>query len=200
MSWSARLFRRPPFIVAGDRFSAWLGLLLGWGAVGFGASAASRATGLLLSFDDGACGIQSESICQVAGWGGLLLGVVALAGGTALWILVARGFGPPASWWVLPIALAALALAPFNAADGAVMGFAWLVLAVAAALFAVMLAVLAAGRGKAARYGWIRLDGLDAREVAHRSADKLVIPLAAAAAALAGSVFGAHAIRLLSEV
>lgn len=189
----------PPFIVAGDRFSAWLGLLVGWVAVGFGASSASRAAGLLLSFDDGACGIHSESICQVAGWGGLAMGMVALAGGTALWILMARGFGPPVTWWVLPILLAALAFAPFAAAEGAELALWWLPISVLAGLLAIALAVLAARRGKAARYGWIRLDGLDAREVAHRPVDKAVIPLAAVAAALAGSAFGAHVIRLLAE-
>ncbi|GEK80230.1 hypothetical protein [Agrococcus baldri] len=199
MSWSKRLFRTPPLIVAGDRFTAWLGLLVGWVAVGFGASAASRAAGLLISYDDGACGIHSGDVCQVVGWGGLLMGVVALAGGTALWILMARGFGPPATWWVLPIALAALAFAPFSAAEGAAMSVLWLVLAVIAGLLALALAVLAGQRGKAARYGWIRLDGLDAREVAHRPVDKLVIPLAALAAAIAGGAFGAHVIRLLSD-
>ncbi|MCH1881985.1 hypothetical protein [Agrococcus sp. ARC_14] len=199
MSWSARFFRTPPLIVTGDRFTAWLGLLTAWSAVGFGTSAASSAAGLLISFDDGACGAHSESICQVAGWGGLMLGLVALAGGTALWLLVARGFGPPVTWWVLPIALAALALAPFSAAEGASLSLLWLVLVLAAGVLAIVLVVLAAHRGKAARYGWIRLDGLDAREVAHRPVEKAVLPLAAIAAALAGGAFGAHVIRLLAE-
>ncbi|WP_206447591.1 hypothetical protein [Agrococcus sp. KRD186] len=199
MSWSSRFFRPPPFIVAGDRFSGWLGLLVGWVAVGFGASSASRAAGLLLSFSDGACGIHSASICQVAGWGGLAMGMVALAGGTALWLLMARGFGPPATWWVLPLLLAALALAPFNAAEGAALSLWWLPLSAVAGLLAIALAMLAGRRGKAARYGWIRLDGLDAREVAHRPVDKAVIPAATVAAAIAGAAFGAHVIRLLSE-
>lgn len=199
MSWSARLFRPPPLIVAGDRFSAWLGLLVGWGALGFGASAASEAAGLLISFDEGACGPLSEHVCLVTGWGGLAMGLVALAGGTALWILVARGFGPPATWWVLAIGLAALALAPFNAAEGATMSLMWLVLAVLAALAATALTVLAGSRGKAARYGWIRLDGLDAREVAHRPIDKTVIPIAAVLVAIAGASFGDYVIRLLAQ-
>ena len=199
MRWTHRLFRQPPLIVSGDRFTAWLGLLTGWVAVGFGGVATSRATGLLISFDDGACGIHSASICQVAGWSGLVMGLVALAGGTALWILMARGFGPPATWWVLAIALAALAFAPFSAPEGASISFAWLGLAMLAGLLALTLAVLAGARGKAARYGWIRLDGLDAREVAHRQVDKIVIPLAAVVAAIAGGAFGAHVIRLLAE-
>lgn len=199
MRWTSRLFRRPPLIVSGDRFTAWLGLLTGWVAVGFGAVAASRAAGLLISFDDGACGANSATVCQVAGWGGLMMGLVALAGGTALWILMARGFGPPATWWVLPIALTALAFTPFSAVEGATIAFGWLVLALAAGILAIALAVLAAGRGKAARAGWIRLDGLDAREVAHRPVDRVVIPSAAVAAAIAGGAFGAHVIRLLSE-
>jgi hypothetical protein len=199
MRWSDRFFRLPPLIVAGDRFSGWLGVLVGWTAVGFGASAASRATGLLLSYGDGACGALSETICQVSGWGGLLMGMVALAGGTAAWVFMARGFGPPATWWVLPIGLAALALAPFSAAEGATLSPLWLLLTLVAGALALALAALAAGRGKAARYGWIRLDGLDAREAAHRGVDKVVIPLAAAALAIGGSVFGAHVIRLLSE-
>ncbi len=199
MRWSRRLLQPPPLIVAGDRSSAWLGLLVGWVAVGYGASAASRAAGLLISVDDGACGIHSEAICQVTGWGGLGMGVVALVGGTALWILVARGFGPPATWWAPPIALGALALAPFNAAPGAAMSPLWLVLALIAGSLSVALAVLVARRGKAARCGWIRLDGLDAREVAHRPVDQLVIPLAALAAAVAGGAFAAHVLRLLAD-
>lgn len=199
MSRSSRFFKPPPFIVPGDRFSGWLGLLVGWAAVGFGASSASRAAGLLLSYRDGACGIHSETVCQVAGWGGLAMGMVALAGGTALWMLMARGFGPPATWWVLPLLLAALAFAPFAAAEGAELALWWLPVSVIAGVLAIALAVLAGRRGKAARYGWIRLDGLDAREVAHRPVDKVVIPLAAVAAAIAGGAFGAHAIRLLSE-
>ncbi|WP_347755735.1 hypothetical protein [Agrococcus sp. ProA11] len=199
MRWTPRLFRRPPLIVSGDRFTAWLGLLTGWVAVGFGAVAASRAAGLLISFDDGACGANSARICQVAGWGGLMLGLVALVGGTAMWILMARGFGPPVTWWVLPIVLAALAFAPFNAADGAAIGFGWLLLALVAGALAITLAVLAAGRGTAARTGWIRLDGLDAREVAHRPIDRIVIPGAAVAAAIAGGAFGGHVVRLLAE-
>jgi hypothetical protein len=199
MSWSSRFFKPPPFIVSGDRFTAWLGLLVGWVAVGFGASSASRAAGLLLSFRDGACGIHSATVCQVAGWGGLAMGMVALAGGTALWMLMARGFGPPTTWWVLPLLLAALALAPFNAAEGAALALWLLPISVTAAVLALALAALAARRGKAARYGWIRLDGLDAREVAHRPVDKLVIPAAAIVAAIAGAAFGAHVIRLLAE-
>lgn len=199
MSWSRRFLKPPPFIVAGDRFTAWLGLLAGWFAIGFGASAATHSAGLLISFDDGACGGHSAAVCQVAGWGGLAMGLVALAGGTALWMLMARGFGPPATWWVLPIMLAALALAPFNAAPGAAPALLWLVLALVASVFAVALAALAAGRGKAARYGWIRLDGLDAREVAHRPVDKVVIPLVTVIAAGGGMLFGAHVVRLLAE-
>lgn len=199
MRWSDRLFRLPPFIVGGEPVTGWLGLLISWGAVGFGASSASRAAGLLISADDGACGAHSAAVCQVTGWGGLLMGVVALAVGTALWLLVARGLGPPVSWWVLPIALAALAFAPFTAAEGAAPAFIWLVLALAAGLLAIALAVAAARRGRAARYGWIRLDGLDAREVAHRPVDHVVLPLTAVVAAIAGSAFGAHVIRLLSE-
>ncbi|SFS08417.1 hypothetical protein SAMN04487783_1096 [Agrococcus baldri] len=199
MSWSSRFFKPPPFIVAGDRFTAWLGLLVGWVAVGFGASSASRAAGLLLSYRDGACGIHSDTVCQVAGWGGLAMGVVALAGGTALWMLMARGFGPPTTWWVLTLLLAALAFAPFFAAEGAELPQWWLPISVVAAVLAIALAVLAGRRGKAARYGWIRLDGLDAREVPHRPVDKVVIPLAGAAAALAGAAFGAHVISLLAE-
>lgn len=199
MSWSRRFLPPPPLIVPGDRFSAWLGLLVGWVAVGFGASAASRAAGLLISVGDGACGIHSESICQVAGWGGLAMGVVALAGGTALWVLVARGFGPPATWWALPIALGALALAPFSAAEGATMSWLWLGLALVAGALAIALAALVARRGKAARCGWIRLDGLDAREVAHRPVDQLGIPLAALGAAAVGGAFAAHVVRLLAD-
>lgn len=199
MSWSSRFFKPPPFIVAGDRFSGWLGLLVGWVAVGFGGTSVSRAAGLLLSFSDGACGVHSETVCQIAGWGGLAMGMVALAGGTALWMLMARGFGPPATWWALPILLAALAFAPFNAAEGSAPSLWWLPLSVLAGLLAIALAVLAGRRGKAARYGWIRLDGLDAREVAHRPVDKAVIPLAAVTTAFAGAVFGAHVISLLAE-
>lgn len=199
MSWSRRLLKSPPFIVPGDPFSGWLGLVTGWTALGFGAVSASRATGLLISFDDGACGVHSETICQVAGWGGLAMGLVALAGGTALWLFMARGFGPPAHWWVLPALCAALAFAPFSAAEGAAPAAWWLPIAIAAGLVALALVALAAGRGKAARVGWIRLDGLDAREVRHRPVDLVVLPLAALIAASAGGAFATHVIRLLAE-
>ena len=121
-----------------------------------------------------------------------------LAVAAVLGLAVARGFGPPITWWVLPLMLGALALAPFSAAEGAALPWPWLLLALAAALLAIALAAAAIRRGKAALYGWIRLDGLDAREVAHRPIDRVLAPAAVAAAAVAG-LFGAHVIRLLSE-
>lgn len=198
MRWSDRLFKRPPLIVAGEPVTGWVGLLTSWGTAGYGAASASSATGMLLSADAGACGALSPTVCQVAGWGGLLMGVVLLAVAGVLGLLVARGFGPPVTWWVLPLMLGALSLAPFRAAAGAALPWPWLVLALAAAVLAIALAGAALGRGKAALYGWIRLDGLDAREVAHRPIDRLLAPVAAAAA-VAAALFGAHVIRLLSE-
>ena len=65
---------------------------------------------MLLSADE-ACGSLSTAVCQVAGWGGLLMGVVLLAVAAVLGLAVARGFGPPITWWVLPLMLGALALA-----------------------------------------------------------------------------------------
>ncbi|MFA4840270.1 MAG: hypothetical protein WC580_01015 [Agrococcus sp.] len=198
MRWSDRLFKRPPLIVAGQPATGWLGLLTSWATAGYGAASASSATGMLLSADAGACGSLSPSVCQVAGWGGLLMGVVLLAVAALLSLVVARGFGPPVTWWVLPLMLGALAFAPFRAAEGADLPWLWLLLAVASAMLAIALAAAALARGKAARYGWIRLDGLDAREVAHRPVDRVLAPVAVAAAAGAG-LFGAHVIRLLSE-
>lgn len=186
-------------IVGGEPATAWLGLLVAWAAVGYGASSASRAAGLLISAGEGACGTLSETVCQVAGLGGLLMGVVALAVGTLLGIVMARGFGPPLTWWVLPISLAALALAPLTAAEGAGPPFLWLVVALAAALGSLSLATAVVRRSRAARFGWIRLDGLDAREAAHRPIDRTVIPLAALTAGVAGGAFGALVITLLSE-
>ncbi|MGM1030419.1 MAG: hypothetical protein ACQEWM_11230 [Actinomycetota bacterium] len=198
MRWSDRLFKRPPLIVAGEPATGWLGLVTSWGTAGYGASSASSATGMLLSADAGACGALSSTVCQVAGWGGLLMGVVLLAVAAVLGLVVARGFGPPITWWVLPLMLAALALAPFRAAEGAALPWVWLLLALAAAMLAIALGAAAIRQGKAALYGWIRLDGLDAREVAHRPIDRLLAPIAGTAAAVA-ALFGAHVIRILSE-
>lgn len=198
MPWSDRLFKRPPLIVAGQPATGWLGLLTSWATAGYGAASASSATGMLLSADAGACGALSPAVCQVAGWGGLLMGVVLLAVAAVLGLVVARGFGPPITWWVLPLMLGALALAPFRAAEGAALPWVWLLLALAAAVLALALVAAAIRQGKAALYGWIRLDGLDAREVAHRPIDRLLAPVAVAAASVA-AVFGAHVIRILSE-
>ncbi|MFP5251997.1 MAG: hypothetical protein ACLGHD_06450 [Actinomycetes bacterium] len=198
MSFAERLLKPPPRIVAGEPGTGWLGLVTSWAAVGFGAAAAAKAGGLLISFDDGACGVHSETVCQVAGWGGLLMGVVVLAVGALLGIVVARGFGPPTTWWVLPVMLGALALAPFQAAPGATIAWAWLLVAGVAALLALALGGMVVRRGRAALFGWIRLDGLDAREVPHRPVDQLVAP-AALAVAVAFGAFGALVIRLLSD-
>ncbi len=153
---------------------------------------------MLLSADAGACGSLSSAVCQVAGWGGLLMGTVLLAVAAVLGLVVARGFGPPITWWVLPLMLGALALAPFRAAEGAGLPWGWLLLALAAAVVAIALAVAAIRQGAAALYGWVRLDGLDAREVPHRPIDRLLAPAAVAAAAVA-ALFGAHVVRLLAE-
>lgn len=198
MSLADRLLKTPPRIVAGEPGTGWLGLVTSWAATGYGAAAATKAGGLLISFDEGACGVQSATVCQVAGWGGLLMGVVLLAVGALLGIVVARGFGPPTTWWVLPIMLGALALAPFQAAPGASISWAWLLVAGAAAAAALALGGLVVRRGRASLFGWIRLDGLDAREVPHRPLDQLVAPAALAVAVGAG-FFGAHVLRLLAE-
>lgn len=198
MRWSDRLFKRPPLIVAGEPATGWLGLLTSWATAGYGAASASSATGMLLSADAGACGALSATVCQVAGWGGLLMGVVLLAVAAVLGLVVARGFGPPVTWWVLPLMLGALAVAPFSAAEGAALPPLWLLLTLVAAALAIALAAAALRQGRAALYGWIRLDGLDAREAAHRPIDRLLAPGALAAAAVA-ALFGAHVIRLLSE-
>lgn len=198
MSFAERLLKPPPRIVAGEPGTGWLGLVTSWAAFGFGAASAAKAGGLLISSDDGACGEHSEAVCQVAGWGGLLMGTVLLAVGSLLGIVVARGFGPPTTWWSLPAMPGALAFAPFQAAPGATIAWAWLLIAGAAALFALALGGLVVRRGRAALLGWVRLDGLDARELPHRPVDQLVAP-AAVAVALAAGAFGAQVIRLLSE-
>lgn len=198
MAWSDRLFKRPPLIVAGEPATGWLGLVTSWGTAGYGASSASSATGMLLSSDAGACGALSSTVCQVAGWGGLLMGSVLLAVAAVLGLVVARGFGPPVTWWVLSLMLGALALAPFRAAEGASLPVLWLLLALLAALLAIALGAAAIRRSRASLYGWVRIDGLDAREAAHRPVDRLVAP-AALAVAIVAAAFGAHVIRVLSE-
>ncbi|MCR8670919.1 hypothetical protein [Agrococcus sp. HG114] len=199
MDLADRLLKPPPRIVAGQAGTGWLGLITSWVAMGYGATAAAKAGALLISYDDdGACGIHSATTCQVAGWGGLLMGVVVLAVAALLGIVVARGFGPPTTWWVLPVMLGALALAPFQAAEGASIAWGWLLVSAAAAVAALGLAALVVRRGRAGLFGWIRLDGLDAREVPHRGVDQLVAPAALAAAVVGGS-FAAHVLRLLAE-
>lgn len=197
MRWTDRLYRVPPVIAGGSIASSWVGMLLAWGAVGFGAAAAARSAGILISFDEGACG-TSDAVCQVSGWGGLLLGVVALFGAPVLSLFAARGFGPPVTWWVLAIGLGAIAAAPFSTAEGALLSPLWLLGSGVAAVVALLLAVGALRRGAPALVGWIRLDGLDAREVPHRPIDRLVA-LVALAAGLAGAAFGAQVIRLLAD-
>lgn len=196
MPWTDRLYRVPPVIAGGSIASSWLGMLLAWGAVGFGAAAASSAAGILISFDEGAC-TTSDAVCQVSGWGGLLLGVVALFGAPVLSLFAARGFGPPVTWWVLSVGLGAIAAAPFSSAEGALLSPAWLLVSGLCAILALLLAIGAVRRGRAALFGWIRLDGLDAREVPRRAVDRLVA-LAALAAALLGGAFGAQTLRLLA--
>jgi hypothetical protein len=198
VSLADRLLQPPPRIVAGEPGTGWLGLLTSWAAVGYGAAAAAKAGGLLLSFDDGACGVHSATVCRVAGWGGLLMAVVVLGVAVLLSIVVARGFGPPTTWWVLPVMLGALALAPFQAAPGASIPWVWLLVSAAAAVAGLTLASMVVRRGRAALFGWIRLDGLDAREVPHRPLDQLVAP-AAAVVAVAGGFFAVTVVRLLSE-
>lgn len=197
MRWTDRLYRVPPVIAGGSIASSWVGMLLAWGAVGFGAAAAARSAGILISFDEGACG-TSDAVCQVSGWGGLLLGVVALFGAPVLSLFAARGFGPPVTWWVLAIGLGAISAAPFSTAEGALLSPLWLLGSGVAAVLALLLAVGAVRRGAPALVGWIRLDGLDAREVPHRPIDRLVA-LVALAAGLAGAAFGAQVIRLLAD-
>ncbi|WAC67243.1 hypothetical protein OVA14_05760 [Agrococcus sp. SL85] len=197
MRWTDRLYRVPPVIAGGSIASSWVGMLLAWAAAGFGAAAAARSAGILISFDEGACS-TSDAVCQVSGWGGLLLGVVALFGAPVLSLFAARGFGPPVTWWVLAIGLGAIAAAPFSTAEGALLSPLWLLLSGVAAVLALLLAVGAVRRGWPALVGWIRLDGLDAREVPLRAVDRLVM-VAALAAAIAGAVFGGHVIRLLAD-
>lgn len=198
MARRSRLYPTPRLIVAGQPGTGWLGFASSWVILGFGAGMSALAGGALLSISE-ACSNYSDRVCGVSGFGGLLIGVGSLAVAGLLSIAVARGFGPPANWWVLPVLAAsastALMIGALAGADqpeplplvGAAVG----------AVVTIWLVVALARRGKAATTGWIRLDGLDAREVRHRGVDRIVFSAAAIAAFSTGAAFALHVERLL---
>lgn len=193
-----RLYPTPRGVVLGQAGTGWLGLVSSWVLLGYG-SVLTALSGSGLADLSLACG-ASIRVCGAAAWGGVIAGVVTLAVSVLFSIVIARGFGPPVRWWILPVSVgtlgAALALGALLGA-GAVpvpllaSGLAMLALAIA-------LGILCLSRGKAAIYGWVRLDGLSGREVPMRGVEVL-LPAVAAASCAAAAAFAVHTARLLAS-
>lgn len=193
-----RLYPTPRGVVLGQVGTGWLGLVSSWVLLGYGsvlaALSGSGLADLTLACD------ASERVCGAAAWGGVVAGVVALSVSVLFSIVIARGFGPPVRWWIVPVAVGTLGA---GLALGALLGSGAIpvpLLAGGTALLAlaIVLGVLCLGRGKAAVYGWVRLDGLSGREVPMRGIEVL-LPAAAVASFAAAAAFAVHTARLLAS-
>ena len=193
-----RLYPTPRSVVLGQAGTGWLGLISSWVLLGYG-SVLAALSGSGLADLSLACA-ASERVCGAAAWGGLVAGIVTLAVSMLFSIVIARGFGPPVRWWILPAGVGALGA---GLALGALLGqgavpVPLLSAGIAVLALAIVLGVLCLGRGKAAVYGWVRLDGLSAREVPLRGVEVL-LPAAAVASFSAAAAFAVHTARLLAS-
>ncbi|MFC7431502.1 MULTISPECIES: hypothetical protein [unclassified Agrococcus] len=194
----SRLYPTPRAVVLGQPGTGWLGLVSSWVLLGFG-SVLAALSGSGLADLTLACE-ASARVCGAAAWGGVIAGATSMAVAVLFSIVIARGFGPPVRWWILPVATAAVGA---GLALGALLGsgevqLGMLVAGVAALALAAVLGILALAQGKAAVYGWVRLDGLSGREVPMRGIDVL-LPAAAAASFATAAAFAVHTARLLAS-
>lgn len=193
-----RLLPPPRLIVPGAVGTGWLGLVVSWALLAFGVVVAAWSLGGIASTDESCA--SSARVCGAASIGGLVAGVVGIALAVVCSLAIARGFGPPAHWWALPgtvWTIAAGVLLAGVAGTDAVSPWP-IVVGLAVAVVAIAATVAVLRRGRAAAFGWIRLDGLDAREVPMRTVE-LALPVAAFAVASATAAFGAHVARLLAS-
>lgn len=197
MTIAARLYPAPKHVVHGAVGTGWLGLVSSWVLLGFGGVLLGLGVGGMLATDE-SCGASSVLVCSVSSMGGAIAGATSLAVAVLFAIAIARGFGPSARWWVLPVLFASFGLAGAAGAFAGSDSVEGLLLtgAAVAAVGAAVLAVMLLRRGTAATHGWVRIDGLHASEVPFRAVDH-VLPLAALASAAAGAAFAAHVARLL---
>lgn len=188
------LYRKPRTHVLGQVGTGWLGLMLSWIMLGGGVTLAAVGLAGFFSVERGVCVGYDDHACQVASAGASITGVAAMAGSVLWSITIARGFGPPASWWAVPGTaggLGAMIFLDAVAGDGQVA-----LDAVAASLtlmaIAALLVLLMLPQRAYALAGWTRLDGLDADEVRMRGVDRVVLLAGAVAAASAGGAFALH--------
>lgn len=193
-----RLYPTPRAVVLGQVGTGWLGLVSSWVLLGYG-SVLAALSGSGLADLSLACE-ASARVCGAAAWGGLVAGVVTMAVSVLCSVVIARGFGPPVRWWIVPTAVGAVG---GGLALGALLGrgavpvplLAW---GLAVIAVAIVLGALCLGRGKAAVYGWVRLDGLAGREVPMRGVE-LLLPATAVASCAAAAAFAVHTARLLAS-
>lgn len=193
-----RLYPTPRRVVLGQAGTGWLGLVSSWVLLGFGAVLAALSGSGLADLTI-ACE-ASERVCGAASWGGVIAGVTSMAVAVLFSVVIARGFGPPVRWWILPATVGTIGA---GLALGALLGegevpLGMLVAGIAVLAVAVGLSILALGQGKAAVYGWVRLDGLSGREVPMRGVEVL-LPVVAAGSCAAAAAFAVHTARLLAS-
>ncbi|GAA2170885.1 hypothetical protein GCM10009846_02790 [Agrococcus versicolor] len=193
-----RLYPTPRRVVLGQAGTGWLGLVSSWVLLGFGAVLAALSGSGLADLTL-ACA-ASERVCGAAAWGGVVAGVTSVAVSLLFSIVIARGFGPPVRWWALPVGAAALGAGMLL---GALLGegevpLGLLVAGAAVLALALLLGIVALSQGKAAVYGWVRLDGLSGREVPMRGVEAL-LPVVAVASFAAAAAFAVHTARLLAS-
>lgn len=193
-----RLYPTPRGVVLGQAGTGWLGHVSSWVLLGYG-SVLAAISGSGLADLSLACG-ASIRVCGAAAWGGVIAGVVTMAVSALFSAVIARGFGPPVRWWILPMAVGALGA---GLVLGALLGSGavpvpLLASGLAVLALAIVLGIMCLGRGKAAIYGWVRLDGLSGREVPMRGIEVL-LPATAAASCAAAAAFAVHTARLLAS-
>ncbi len=193
-----RLYPTPRRVVLGQAGTGWLGLISSWVLLAYG-SVLTALSGSGLADLSLACE-ASIRVCGAAAWGGVIAGVVTMAVSVLFSIVIARGFGPPVRWWILPAAVGTLGA---GLALGALLGSGSVSVPLLASglvlvAIAIALGILCLGQGKAAVYGWVRLDGLSGREVPMRGIEVL-LPAAAAASCAAAAAFAVHTARLLAS-
>ncbi|WP_430591984.1 hypothetical protein [Humidisolicoccus flavus] len=156
-----RLFPVPRRITEGQGFTGWLGFITSWLLLGLGWQGLTSSLISLMESTSGVCAFDDPGVCTIASLGGILGGIVVLAVAVFVSVMIARGFGTPASWWSFPaLALsggAAVLVFGINGPES--IGGGPLLLGLLGVLIAVALVVLLLARGRAALTGWLGFDG-----------------------------------------
>ena len=142
----------------------------------------------------------SERVCGAAAWGGVVAGATSMGVALLFSLVIARGFGPQLRWWIVPIGVGTIGS---GMTLGALLGtgavpLPLLVAGVAVLALAIGLGIACLAQGKAAVYGWVRVDGLSGREVPMRGVD-ILLPVVAAASFAGAAAFAVHTARLLAS-